>query len=470
MSFSQRWHDIPRFGARDRTAGMDVGRRESPLELLGGVCAPLAVWGVAEVFILAPSVAWSNPRIWLVEAMGMGLVALLVWLSVLVIDRGLLRARKGRPSAGAVALWLVVLVVGCGEWWDLAGSRHLLSHKTTRLLALIVLLSIFYLVVRKLAMRFGSERRSLGFGFANILVSLVFYQVARQNLIWSGTHASAGPLLLFLVCCYATAALGILLWGGGRRVLWSGILLLAGVLGIRSTTTNVFDLHVVETSAPSAPPRPSVLLIVLDTFRADALDLSEGSGSRTPNLARFAAGADVYTHAISNASWTLPGHASIFTGQPLARHRTDFNTQPGFHVSLPPELPTAHQIFKANGYHTSCIAANGVIAPATGLLRGCQRFYHPGGTGSQRASPSDWASSSVRAVLRDAAPPYCSSSPVASIPTPRLLRSSMGRSPRYKGRPAGSISFSTSWMCTRRIPPRPALLSAPSSRTAATSF
>ena len=83
--------------------------------------------------------------------------------------------------------------------------------------------------------------------------------------------------------------------------------------------------------------------------------------------------ADVYTHAISNASWTLPGHASIFTGQPLGRHRTDFTAQPGFHASLPADLPTVHQIFKANGYQTFCVAADNVLSPATGLLRGCQR-------------------------------------------------------------------------------------------------
>jgi arylsulfatase A-like enzyme len=250
--------------------------------------------------------------------------------------------------------------------------------RVLQLAALAVILSVGYGLISLAARRLGRDPRGLGLGFAALLAWPIFLQAARQNLGWSGAFVSARPVLLGLVGVYTVLALVVLVWGGARRTLWASALLIMGVVAVRVGMTNAFENHVMERASTSAGSGPPVLLIVLDTFRADAIDLARGADSATPNLARFASEADVYTHAISNASWTLPGHASIFTGQPLSRHRTDFTAVPGFHASLPTSLPTMHQIFGANGYQTACVAANVALAPATGLLRGCQQSCHPG--------------------------------------------------------------------------------------------
>jgi len=120
-------------------------------------------------------------------------------------------------------------------------------------------------------------------------------------------------------------------------------------------------------------------LIVLDTFRADALALADPSRSRTPNMARLARESDLYTNAIANASWTLPGHASILTGRLVSQHRLDVTFEPGYGLSLAPDIPTAHELFGRAGYSTTCIVANPGVGPgASNLLRGCERYQNPG--------------------------------------------------------------------------------------------
>jgi len=124
---------------------------------------------------------------------------------------------------------------------------------------------------------------------------------------------------------------------------------------------------------------PPVLLIVLDTFRADALDLADPSRSKTPNMARLARESDVYTNAVANASWTLPGHASILTGRLVSQHRLDVTFEPGYSLTLAPDIPTAHELFGRAGYPTACIVANPGVGPgASNLLRGCQHYRNPG--------------------------------------------------------------------------------------------
>ena len=65
----------------------------------------------------------------------------------------------------------------------------------------------------------------------------------------------------------------------------------------------------------SAPGAPNVLLIVLDTVRADRLSLYGYDRDTTPNLTRLARRGVVFGEARSAAPWTLPSHASLFTGR-----------------------------------------------------------------------------------------------------------------------------------------------------------
>ena len=66
--------------------------------------------------------------------------------------------------------------------------------------------------------------------------------------------------------------------------------------------------------------RPSVLFVVLDTVRKDHLSVYGYDRPTSPTLGDFAAEARVYGEAVTAAPWTLPVHASIFTGLYPSEH------------------------------------------------------------------------------------------------------------------------------------------------------
>ena len=75
------------------------------------------------------------------------------------------------------------------------------------------------------------------------------------------------------------------------------------------------ERRAVAALAPPPPAAPNVLLIVWDTVRAQNLSLHGHNRPTTPNLQRLAARGAWFRHAFATSSWTLPSHASMFTGR-----------------------------------------------------------------------------------------------------------------------------------------------------------
>ena len=128
-------------------------------------------------------------------------------------------------------------------------------------------------------------------------------------------------------------------------------------------------------AAPSMPAtvgRPDLVLIVLDTVRAQAL-ASYGSPRNTmPNLEAFARGSTTFSRVWTDGSWTLPAHASLFSGVRVSRHRYDSGFDPFERSS--PDLFLAARLGRA-GYATAAVAANfGVLGGQDPLLRGFERI------------------------------------------------------------------------------------------------
>lgn len=72
--------------------------------------------------------------------------------------------------------------------------------------------------------------------------------------------------------------------------------------------------------------KPDVILISLDTLRADHLSCYGYPSIVSPNIDALAAEAFVFTNAYSNANWTLPSHTSLFTSRYLVQHQSDFHS------------------------------------------------------------------------------------------------------------------------------------------------
>lgn len=99
--------------------------------------------------------------------------------------------------------------------------------------------------------------------------------------------------------------------------------------------------------------RPNVVLIVFDTARADRFAWSDGGRDVAPRLAALARDATVYTEAWSPAPWTVPAHASLFTGRYPSAHRTDCGA-----LRLPDAEVTLAEILRDAGYRTAGYTAN----------------------------------------------------------------------------------------------------------------
>ncbi len=97
---------------------------------------------------------------------------------------------------------------------------------------------------------------------------------------------------------------------------------------------------------------PNVLLIILDTVRSWNLSLYGYPRPTTPRLEQFAQQAITFEHAMSPTSWTLPSHASMFTGRPAQELSTGW-TEP-----LDASKPTIAEFLRARGYRTGGVTAN----------------------------------------------------------------------------------------------------------------
>lgn len=124
-----------------------------------------------------------------------------------------------------------------------------------------------------------------------------------------------------------------------------------------------------EAALPQAPPgSPNVLLIVLDTVRAQSLGMYGYQRQTSPQLDKFSQSGVVFERALSTAPWTLPSHASLFTGRLPHELRADWLTPLG------KAHPTLAEALAARGYVTAGFVANLLYATReTGLNRG---FLH----------------------------------------------------------------------------------------------
>jgi arylsulfatase A-like enzyme len=104
-----------------------------------------------------------------------------------------------------------------------------------------------------------------------------------------------------------------------------------------------------------AKPRrntPNVLLIVLDTVRADHLSLHGYNRATSPNLERLAQGGVRFDSARATAPWTLPAHASMFTG------RWSHELFSGAQQPMTATYPTLAEFLHDRGYETAGFVAN----------------------------------------------------------------------------------------------------------------
>ncbi len=118
----------------------------------------------------------------------------------------------------------------------------------------------------------------------------------------------------------------------------------------------------------AAPAPPGVVLICLDTLRADALSLDSGRPVRMPRLEAFARESVAFADAVSGSAWTAPSVATLFTGLDSA-HNGVYGL-PERYADLSPAVTTLAERLTDQGWYASSATTGGWIAPDTGLAQG----------------------------------------------------------------------------------------------------
>lgn len=127
--------------------------------------------------------------------------------------------------------------------------------------------------------------------------------------------------------------------------------------------------------APAEPPergrreRADLVLFLADTFRADNLACYGGDPRVTPALNRLAAESLVFAEVRAPSSWTMPSHASMFSG--LFPHQSGASSRDR---TLPPQAHTIAEVLAEAGYRTVGLSEGGYVSPAFGLAQGFEWF------------------------------------------------------------------------------------------------
>ena len=132
---------------------------------------------------------------------------------------------------------------------------------------------------------------------------------------------------------------------------------------------------------PSRPAPTHVLLIVVDTLRADHLGCYGHERDTSPNIDRLAAGATRFERAFATSPWTMPSIASILTGL----HPSTLGIDGPDH-RLPPEVTTIAEMFAEHARPTAGVVSNALLREKLGFHQGFDHYAQDYATDGERLS------------------------------------------------------------------------------------
>ena len=323
-------HHGRRHGATTRAwllAGPSVG-------LAGG-----AIVGVVEPVIrLAPQRHQMTIPLW-VETMGFSVVSHgVAWVTVCI-----------------VACLLGLLATRSAKWW-----RVRLRPSPTAWAGLVVGVTVVTIWGRA-----GGQPTQLGrlYGLAGASVAAVIL-LCLAALIFTRFGATRPGSWVFR---------------GARLAVWPTVPIALIALVVqwrgRSRVESAEGFWPPTTSRPAhrASGRPpDVILVVLDTLRADRLGCYGYDRPTSPHIDAFASDAVRFDMAFSPSPWTAPAHASIFTGLFRSQHGMHWD-----HLWLDDRFVTLAEALRERGYQTVALSNNDFVSTNTNLTQGFDRVAMP---------------------------------------------------------------------------------------------
>ncbi len=155
-------------------------------------------------------------------------------------------------------------------------------------------------------------------------------------------------------------------------------LLVLAVIGGVAATRVVTLTPPSRSSAPPSPAalskEPNLILVMVDTLRADHLSCYGGEHAvATPNLCRIASDGGTRYAGFSHASWTKPATASLLSSLVPTSHQTMAKT-----AALPAEIETVAEALRSHGYTTGGIVSNTNLTEAFGFAQGFDEYQYLG--------------------------------------------------------------------------------------------
>ena len=239
---------------------------------------------------------------------------------------------------------------------------HLVGSALSNLL-LFAGAGLLLAIARKFWPRLGARLMAGFVAFWAVLPALIIAGPRIYPAAWVIVAAGVGSL--------ATTFLGRPTNAWRRRLILSMPALLGSVLVLAAAVFGGSWLKTWrEDSRPLPPPdAPNVLLLVLDTVRADHLSLYGYERPTTPVLERLAERGVRFDEARATAPWTLPSHASLFTGRWPHQLGVEWLTP------LRGSFPTLSEYLASRGYATAGFVANTLYCSyETGLNRGFTHY------------------------------------------------------------------------------------------------
>ncbi len=137
-------------------------------------------------------------------------------------------------------------------------------------------------------------------------------------------------------------------------------------------------------AAAAAASKPNLVLITLDSVRADRLSFLGGRGATTPNLNHLAGESIVFDHAYAQAPGTVVSHATILSGS--YPQNTGLSEIGG---ALGASLPSLPDLLKGQGYKTAAFVGSIELDPWNGLAQGLDRGFQSYDAGFRPVIPGD---------------------------------------------------------------------------------
>ncbi len=303
------------------------------------------------------------------------------------LQRGVDKNSASLSSILFISIWFGI-VAGFGEGFGLLLFQRInwrqwarVMHVSKEILWIspVVDLCFFLLIGFAVAIVAGIFRRMPA---ARVLVSLLIFLTAYDWLMLTGHFYRRAALVFALGVAVAfsrwfrkheTGAVSA--WRSSAPRLAGALALM--IIGIQGGKW-ISESRAVSNLPAAAPNSPSVLVIVVDTLRADHLSSYGCSRPTSPNIDNLARNGVLFENAIAPSSWSLPSHASLVTGRAVHEHGMG-NVEPmpwlGWGTSGLNGLPTLGEALQKQGYRTGAFSANRIYFTSNvGLGRGFIHF------------------------------------------------------------------------------------------------